>query len=65
MTNKEEQYKVIEWKQPSLLEYATAIICNAQFSIHRIELNNGESVYIVPEAFYKAAVSVLKNEQGK
>ena len=65
MNNEEEEYKVIEWKQPSLLEHATAIICNSQFSVHRIELDSGESVYIVPEAFYKAAISALKNEQGK
>ena len=65
MTNKEEQYGVIEWKQPSLLEQAMAIICNAQFNIHKIELDNGESVYIVPEAFYKAASLALKKEQGK
>ena len=64
MTNEEEEYKVIEWNQPSLLEHATAIICNAQFSVHRI-LDSGESVYIAPEAFYKAAISALKNEQGK
>ena len=61
----QEEYKVIEWKQPSLLEHATAIICNAQFSIHRIELDSGESVYIVPEDFYKAAILAFKNEQGK
>ena len=65
MTNKEEQYEVIEWKQPSLLEHAMAIICNAQFSIHKIELDNGENVYIVPEAFYKAARAAFKKEQGK
>ena len=65
MSNIKEQYQVIEWKQPSLLEHATAIICNSQFSVHRIELDSGESVYIVPEAFYKAAISALKNEQGK
>ena len=65
MINEEEEYKVIEWKQPSLLEHATAIICNSQFSVHRIELDSGESVYIVPEAFYKAAILAFKNEQGK
>ena len=65
MTNKEEQYGVIEWKQPSLLNQAWAIICNAQFNIHKIELDNGENVYIVPEAFYKAAKVALKKEQDK
>ncbi len=65
MTNKEDEYKVIEWKQPSFLEHATMIIGNAQVSIHKVELDNGESVYIVPEAFYKAASLALKKEQGK
>ena len=65
MTNKEEQYGVIEWKQPSLLEHAMAIIFNAQFNIHKIELDNEGSVYIVPEAFYKAAIGALKKEQSK
>jgi hypothetical protein len=65
MSNIKEQYQVIEWKQPSLLEHATAIICNAQFNIHSIELDNKETVYIVPEAFYKAATAALKKEQVK
>ncbi len=52
MTNKEEQYGVIEWKQSSLLEHAMAIICNVQFNIHKIELDNGESVYIVPNSLH-------------
>ena len=65
MTNIVERYKVIEWKQPSLLKHITEIIRNAQFSIHRIELNNEECVYIVPEAFYKAAIVALTKEQDK
>ena len=65
MTNKEDEYKVIEWQQSSLLENATTIIRNAQFNINRIELSNKESVYLVPETFYKAAIAALKKEQGK
>jgi len=65
MSNKEDEYKVIEWKQQSLLEHAKTIICDAQFNIHKIELGMQESIYIVPEAFYKAAISALKKEHGK
>ena len=42
-----------------------SIICNVQFNIHKIELDNGESIYIVPEAFYKVVIGALKKEQGK
>jgi hypothetical protein len=65
MTNKKEQYCIIEWQQQSFLEHTKIIISSAQFSIHRIELDNDESIYIVPEAFYKAAILALKKELGK
>ena len=65
MTNKKEQYCVIEWKQQPFLDHTKIIICSAQFSIHRVELDNEESIYIVPEAFYKTAIQVLKKEQDK
>lgn len=58
-------YAIIEWKQQSFLEHAKTIICNAHISIHRIELDTGENVYIVPEAFYKAAILEFKKERGK
>lgn len=64
MTNKKKQYCVIEWKQQSFLEQTKIIICSTEFSIHKIELDNDEVVYVVPEAFYKAAIHAFKKEQG-
>lgn len=61
MSIKIEEYTVVDWQIDQLSEHSELIIKNTTVpSVHRIRLDNGKSVYVVPEEFFKEAVSACR-----
>lgn len=56
----ESGYKVLGWKESQFLEKCKIIINSCGDTIQMIELDSGDTIYLVPEAFYLEAKRKLK-----
>ena len=64
-----ETYSLREWQEISFLEHARILLADASYNhVHRIILENGREVYIVPEEFYNSKaneVHVYKKDEDE
>lgn len=61
---KTADYQIFEWDAASFVEGCRTIIVTNGHHIHRIRLNKGKEVYLVPQEFYLAAKECLKSNRG-
>ncbi|MDC0864379.1 hypothetical protein OAP56_00285 [Rickettsiaceae bacterium] len=65
----EQEYKLLEWGEPQFIAHVSTIVSAFALDekhIQKICLDSGDNVYLVPEKFYKDAISAMKvNKQKK
>ena len=65
--NEKKTYSLREWQEVSFLEHVKILLSDASYNhVHRIILENGREVYIVPEEFYTSRaneVHVYKEDE--
>jgi capsule polysaccharide modification protein KpsS len=60
---KDTQYNVLEWRVSAFTQHCKTIMMNSDNCIHKINLDNGDEVYLVPKEFYLAAKASLKKDK--
>ena len=53
----EKDYKIMEWREDQFIDHAKTLLnFGTMFNyVHKIKLDIGDNVYLVPEAFYETA----------
>ena len=62
----EQEYKLLEWGEPQFIAHVKTIVptfASDKRHIQKICLDSGDNVYLVPEKFYKQAMTAIEESK--